>query len=140
MSRNKKLKKVLEQMKEIYYKDITNSDDYIDWMGYKIDEENYPTYHHILKASVLRSNSEFDIDIFSNFAYLGNQSHSALHFIEQLDKNLYEEWNNIFRKINISRCYPSGEILNEIKILQERSMEVIDNYNTKSAKVKKKKL
>jgi len=39
MSRNKKLKRILEQMKEIYYKNIKSEDEYIDWMGYKIDKK-----------------------------------------------------------------------------------------------------
>lgn len=139
MSRNKKLKRILEQMKEIYYKNIKSEDEYIDWMGYKIDKKNYPTYHHIVKASVIRSNSDYYVDNFSNGAYLGTQSHSVLHFIEQLDKNIYDDWNEIFRKINKSRCYPSQEILNEIILLQDRSMGIIDNYNFKLTKVKKKK-
>lgn len=49
-------KKVLMEMLDIYYPEDKRTEEYyIDFMGYKIDEDNFPTYHHIEKASDLKS-------------------------------------------------------------------------------------
>ena len=84
-------KKIMKQMKEIYY---PNDKPYIDWMGYEIDEDNYPTYHHIEKREDLKKQGESIDPTLENGAYLGNLSHSALHFIEGIDKELYYSWNH----------------------------------------------
>lgn len=39
-------RKILRDMKEIYYK---NDKPYIDFMGNSITNDNYPTYHHVEK-------------------------------------------------------------------------------------------
>ena len=78
---------ILKQMKKIYY---TKESNYIDWMGFKIDDINKPSYHHIEKAENLRNNNESDIATIDNGAYLGKKSHELLHKIEVLDKDLYD--------------------------------------------------
>ena len=112
---------VLKQMKKIYY----NCDkEYIDWMGFKITEENKPSYHHITKKEDLKRNNEnFDATI-ENGAYLGKKSHELLHKIEIIDKDLYDSWNYLFLLINKMKTYPIDDVLNMIYELQEKTLEV----------------
>lgn len=121
-------KKIMKQMKEIYYPD---DKPYIDWMGYEIDEDNYPTYHHIEKREDLKRNGESIDPTLENGAYLGNLSHSALHYIEQIDKELYYSWNHLFLVINKMKCYPIDDVLKMIKNLQRLSEETIEKHNSK---------
>ena len=121
-------KKVMKQMKEIYYPE---DKPYIDWMGYEINEDNYPTYHHIEKKEDLKRNGESIDPTIENGAYLGNLSHSALHYIEQIDKELYYSWNHLFLVINKMKCYPIDDVLKMIKNLQRLSEETIEKHNSK---------
>ncbi|MBQ9024134.1 MAG: hypothetical protein IJ105_02800 [Bacilli bacterium] len=121
-------KKVMKKMKEIYYPD---DKPYIDWMGYEINEENYPTYHHIEKREELKRNGESIDPTIENGAYLGNLSHQTLHYIEQIDKDLYYSWNHLFLIINKMRCYPIDDVLKMINNLQRLSEESIDKHNNK---------
>ena len=123
-------KAVMKEMLDIYYPlEYRQGEKYIDWMGYEIDEDNYPTYHHIEKREELRRHGESIDATLENGAYLGNQSHSALHFIETIDKDLYDAWNQLFLLINKMKCYPTDDILKMIENLQKLSEEAIDNYN-----------
>ena len=121
-------KKVMKQMKEIYYPDDKA---YIDWMGYEINEENYPTYHHIEKREDLKRNGESIDPTIENGAYLGNLSHSTLHYIETIDKELYYSWNHLFLIINKMRCYPIDDVLKMINNLQKLSEDAINKHNNK---------
>lgn len=121
-------KKIMKQMKEIYYPDDKK---YIDWMGYEINEDNYPTYHHIEKRETLKKENKSINPTIENGAYLGNLSHQALHFIEGIDKDLYYSWNHLFLVINKMKCYPVDDVLKMIENLQKLSEEAIDNYNNK---------
>ena len=87
---------ILHTMKEIYYPNKTNN---YDWMGYLITDLNKPTYHHIIKACELRRDSLSSIATLENGAYLGKLSHEKLHRIENVDIDLYNEWNILFREI-----------------------------------------
>ena len=119
---------ILRQMKKIYY---PKGKEYLDWMGFKITEENKPSYHHIIKKEDLKKKHEnFDATI-ENGAYLGNLSHSALHFIEGIDKELYYSWNHLFLVINKMKCYPVDDVLKMIEKLQKLSEERVANYNNK---------
>ena len=120
---------VMKEMLNIYYpEDCRQGGKYIDWMGYPINEDNYPTYHHIEKREDLKRKGESIDPTVENGAYLGNQSHSALHYIEEIDKDLYYSWNHIFQVINKMKCYPIDDVLKMIKKLQELSEEAIDNH------------
>ena len=75
--------KILYEMKSIYYPlEYQDNDKYLDWMGYLITEENTPSYHHITKASSLKSKGEDIKATLENGAYLGVQSHIVLNYIE----------------------------------------------------------
>ena len=121
---------ILKEMKKIYYK---KGYEYIDWMGFKIDDINKPSYHHIEKAEDLRNDNKSDIATIDNGAYLGKKSHELLHQIEMLDEDLYNSWNYLFRVINKMRRYPIDDIWKLIYYLKDKSIELVNS-------VKKKKL
>ena len=114
---------VLKQMRKIYY---PKGSLYLDWMGFRITEENKPSYHHIIKAEELRQNKESDIATIENGAYLGKKSHELLHKIEVIDKDLYDSWNNLFLEINRLGAYPTEELWSMVYILQEKSIHCLD--------------
>ena len=114
---------VLKQMRKIYY---PKGSLYLDWMGFRITEENKPSYHHIIKAEELRHNKESDIATIENGAYLGKKSHELLHKIEVIDKDLYDSWNNLFLEINRLGAYPTEELWSMVYILQEKSIHCLD--------------
>ena len=95
-------------------------------MGFRITEENKPSYHHIIKAEELRHNKESDIATIENGAYLGKKSHELLHKIEVIDKDLYDLWNNLFLEINRLGTYPTEELWSMVYILQDKSIHCLD--------------
>ena len=119
---------VLKQMRRIFY---PKGFPYIDWMGFKVTEENKPSYHHIEKAEVLRKKNESDIATIDNGAYLGKKSHELLHKIEMIDRELYNCWNDLFLEINQLRQYPTDEIWEEVINLQDRSIKIIEKSSKK---------
>ena len=114
-------RETLHQMKKIYY---PLGKEYIDWMGFRITEENKPSYHHIEKAEDLRRKHESDIATVENGAYLGKKSHELLHKIEKIDKNIYIMWNQLFQIINETKQYPSDDLLIEVYTLQSLSIDL----------------
>ena len=115
---------VLKRMKKIYY---PKGSIYLDWMGFKITEENKPSYHHIVKAEYLRKSNENDDATIENGAYLGKKSHELLHKIEVIDKDLYDSWNNLFLLINKSLKYPTEEIWTLVFELNKKSVNCLKN-------------
>ena len=122
---------ILKQMKKMYYPKGTN---YIDWMGFKITEDNKPSYHHIEKAENLRKQNENDDATMENGAYLGKRSHELLHRIEEKDKDLYDSWNYLFSVINKMKTYPTDDIWKIVYELQDRTLK-IDKEDVKELKV-----
>lgn len=118
---------VLKQMRKIYYQ---KDKEYIDWMGFKITEENKPSYHHITKAETLKSQNQSADATVENGAYLGKKSHEMLHKIELVDKDLYDAWNYLFLLINKMKCYPIDDVLKIMYELKDKSLELLDQ-NTK---------
>ena len=115
------MSEITRKMKSIYYSD---NNEYLDWMGFKITNDNYPSYHHIIKAEDLRKNDEDYIPTVSNGAYLGKKSHELLHRIEKLDKELYDSWNDLFLIINRMGIYPIDDVWKMVFELQEKSLEI----------------
>ena len=112
--KNKSTSEILDRMREIYYPGKNKSSiGYLDWMGYEIDKLNTPTYHHIERA--IKQKNESPKPTIENGAYLGNLSHDVLHVIERLDKNLYNEWNSLFKQIIKLGIFPTEEIWNQIE-------------------------
>lgn len=89
---------------------IYNTTEY-DWMNYKIDEEDVITFHHIIKKE---NGGEYTLD---NGALLTERAHSHLHFIEQVDKEIYDRINEVFLDINNQMCEPNYIQRNMIELL-----------------------
>lgn len=119
---------VLKQMKKIYYE---KGKLYLDWMGFKITDENKPSYHHIIKAETLRNSNESDIATLENGAYLGKKSHELLHRIEENNNELYIAWNKLFELINKNKKYPDQNMWYMIFRLQEESLKFIEEKSLK---------
>ena len=117
-------KKVMKEMKEIYYPE---NKEYIDWMGYIIDDNNTATYHHIEKIEELRKQGKEIDPTVENGAYLGELSHQKLHDIEKIDKDLYDAWNHLFQVINKMKCYPIDDVFKLIYKLQEKTEDILEN-------------
>ena len=122
---------ILKEMKKIYYK---KGYEYIDWMGFKIDDINKPSYHHIEKAENLRNNNESDIATIDNGAYLGKKSHELLHKIEVLDKDLYDSWNYLFLLINKMKTYPIDDVWDLVYELKDKSLNLVNKEKKKNYK------
>lgn len=104
-------------------------------MGYKIDEKNTPSYHHIEKASVLKGKRESEKPTIENGAYLGEYSHSALHYIEKIAPELYDAWNSLFLQINRMNYYPTPDIWDMVFHLQGLSVETVEKaQNSRTGK------
>ena len=123
---------VLKQMKKIFY---PKESLYLDWMGFRVTEENKPSYHHIEKAEDLRKKNESDVATIENGAYLGKKSHELLHKIEILDKDLYDSWNYLFSVINNMKTYPIDDVWSMVFELQEKTIN-LEKENKKSNIIK----
>lgn len=119
---------ILHKMKKIFYEKKTHN---YDWMGNLLTEENKPSYHHIKKAEEQRNNDEDDSPTIDNGAFLGKISHEQLHRIEDIDINLYNEWNKLFKEINDRKTYISEDMWEKIYKLKE----VTDKIDSKTLKL-----
>ena len=127
-------REILHQMKEIYFPSGT---EYKDWMGYILKGDNRPSYHHIEKKEELRKKNLPTKATIENGAYLGKLSHEKLHYIEIIDKDLYECWNYIFRVINKMGIYPIEDVWKMIDNLQKET-ECLVSEEAKILRKKKK--
>ena len=113
---------ILHSMRSIYY---PNKEEYLDWMGYRITDNNRPTYHHIIKKEDLKKENKDVTPTVYNGAYLGKKSHEKLHLVEILDKDLYDCWNYVFKVINQMRTYPIPNVWKMVFSLQEQTEELL---------------
>ena len=125
---------VLNEMKKIYYDESTP---YYDWMGYRITEDNKPSYHHIEKREDLKKANKSIEATVENGAYLGKHSHEVLHRIELVDLELYEAWNYLFLVINKMECYPIEDVWKMIYSLQEKSEALLNQDDRILRRLKK---
>ena len=82
------MKSITNKMVEIY-----ETYEY-DWMNYLIID-NEITFHHIKKKE---DGGRLEI---SNGALLTPRAHKYLHFIENVDYDIYKRLNNMFKNINL---------------------------------------
>lgn len=118
---------ILEEMKRIY------GHTRIDWMGYKVTKHNKLTYHHINEK---RNGGEESVE---NGALLTRTAHDILHKLEIICPELYEEYNCIFKIINLSKRPPSPaikELIEEKNILADR---IIFEYYKSESKIERAK-
>lgn len=134
MSYTKSKQQVLKEMKDIYYKGVSER---LDWMGYLITEDNKPTYHHIYKKEYLKKEDKDYNATVENGAYLGKRSHEMLHKLELIDHDLYECWNDIFNVIANMRVKPVQDIWDTIFKLRDISENTLIEYKKSKSKIKK---
>ncbi len=94
-----------------------------DWMGYKITQKNYVSYHHILEK---RNGGIESVD---NGAILSRTSHKLLHKIEQINYDLYLEWQLLFLEINHYRKPLDSELIGKIGHLKRETKEFFISLN-----------
>ena len=82
-----------------------------DWMNYKINEEDVITFHHIIKVE---DGGEY---IKENGALLTERTHEYLHYIERVDKKIYQLINKVFLDINEQMSPPNMAQRNMIELL-----------------------
>ena len=82
---------VLTRMIDIYEPDDE------DWMGFKVSSNNQYTFHHIRER---RAGGKEEVE---NGAILTNFGHKFLNYLDSHYHHIYEQYQNIFRRINKSR-------------------------------------
>ena len=121
---------VLEAMRKIYNSN-ENYENELDWMGYEINQEdNDAVYHHII------SKEDGGNDDISNGAILGRRSRHMLHQLKNIDKDLYDAWNEVFLIINQMGTYPIPEVWNMIMSLQVQTEEVLKSNKNIHQKIR----
>ncbi len=108
-----KNKEVLEKMFKIY------GEPSIDWMGFKVTDNNPITFHHIVEE---RNGGKTNI---RNGALLTNYAHQELHKLEISDKELYEEYRYWFKIINEMNCPPTKKVMKNMRYLKLRFITAI---------------
>ena len=108
-----KNKEILSKMFKIY------GNPSIDWMGFRVTENNPITFHHIIEE---RNGGKGNIH---NGALLTNYAHQELHKLEISDKELYDEYQYWFKVINDMKCPPTKEIKNIMRHLKLRFLTAI---------------
>ena len=94
-----------------------------DWMSYMITKNNFLTFHHIVEES------KGGFTIVENGALVTKNGHQLLNKIYGIDKVLYDDWNELFKLINVSMMPPTKEMMEESKILKKYSQNLV--YNKK---------
>lgn len=91
----------------------------VDWMGFKIDESNPLTFHHIHKKS------EGGGTKLENGALIGKKSHRYLNILEVYRPELHDEWNVFFATVNESRRPMNEELKEWMRALKKRTTDFI---------------
>lgn len=98
----------------------------MDWMGYKLVNNDIFTYHHIVKRE---NGGKATID---NGAILTSVSHPYLHIIEYKDLDMYKFINRILKDINTQRYMPSEmQLLIIDNVLKQFEREHCTDYTKK---------
>ena len=92
-----------------------------DWMNYKINEEDVITFHHIIKVE---DGGEY---IKENGALLTERAHEYLHYIERVDKKIYQLINKVFLDINEQMSPPNMAQRNMIELLHTTCFPILKN-------------
>ena len=96
------MKEILVQMLNIYQPNG------IDWMGYKMTENNPYTFHHIKEK---RDGGKYEI---TNGAILTEQAHKYLNYLDSYSPEAYEEYQKMFRFINSLNGPIPDDLYNDI--------------------------
>ena len=102
-----------------------------DWMNYVILDDIL-TFHHIIKEE---DGGNYVVD---NGAILTQRAHTYLHYIEKIDKDIFNEINIVLKRINESRQEPSYNDRLKIELLlYEFELKNCDRIIKKKEKIKK---
>lgn len=96
------MKEDLKQMVNIY------KPNGIDWMGFEVSENNPYTFHHIKEK---HKGGKREI---SNGAILTKKSHALLNTLCVYYPDAYNDYQELFKRINSSRAPISDEFIEEI--------------------------
>ncbi len=102
--------------------------DGFDWMNFALAKSNPYTYHHILE----RKNGG-DISI-NNGAILTKRAHRFLHILQFYCPEAYEDFQNVFRRINDSREPVTQQFVDEIDEIM-RKIFVTEEYKVLSEEI-----
>lgn len=83
-----------------------------DWMLYKVTKDNPYTFHHIEER---KNGGQYTTD---NGALLTRNAHQLLNMMEKNDIELYEMWQELFRKISATKTRPTMEHIARMKELR----------------------
>lgn len=104
-----------------------------DWMGVYITRNNPLTFHHIRKKELGGH------DQIENGALLTKASHALIHYLEEVNPDLYLMWNAIFTSINQTKKPISKEMYRLIENLKNETVRFIsDTANQRTLKMIKK--
>jgi len=87
--------------------------------AYKITKGSVWTIHHIHER---HNDGESTLE---NSALLLKKSHQILDKLESIDYDLYFDWNDLFRDINVCKCPPSEDYVKEMILLREKTKRVM---------------
>ena len=79
-----------------------------DWMNFALSRRNPYNYHHIVER---RNGGDISVD---NGAILTRRAHTLLHLLETACPEAYNDLQNVFVQINLSKRPPTDEIIREI--------------------------
>lgn len=99
-----------------------------DWVGCRITKKNPLHYHHIFKY-VYGEWKELDPKyVLNNGALLTRDAHEYLHFLEQKDRDRYNDINKMLKSLNDTKKAPNREHFDKCKVLRK---DISDYYANK---------
>lgn len=100
----------------------------IDWLGFRVTKNNYYTYHHIFKKVYGEYSNLYPLYPIHNGAILSLYSHAYIHTLEQLNPELYREFNNAFKELALTMLPPTDEYFANISRLLEKDKIYYKRY------------
>ena len=105
---------------------IYNPDGF-DWMNFKVSKDNPYTFHHILEK---RNGGGKTIE---NGAPLTLDAHTLLNMLERYCPSLYEELQNIFKRIIANGEPPTNDMIKEIDLIIYRALFTTESMGIKES-------
>ncbi len=107
---------------------IYNPDGY-DWMNFKERQGNLYTYHHIQER---RNGGHKTVE---NGAILTHRAHDLLNMIEVRCPKIYDQLQEVFRRINASNEPPTNDDIKEIDLILYRVLFTTEGKDIKQSKI-----
>lgn len=113
---------ITKALEEIYVKDG------IDIFGFQVSEDNFITYHHIIKCEDLKNLNFKTEKTIENGIALSHYGHGYLHFIEDFAPEIFNKLNKIILLLVKERRTPNDEEKNLITNLFLSFEYMMDKY------------